>query len=193
VSLLLRKKCQELLDNVGLENYHVQVNSSNKYLEIAGECGQVLVTIEGIRLSRMSPSVPEIDLALELFDAFLARHTPTFHEFLQAKAVADKVSTPETPPLQNVKVEKAAYRDYTEMEFYMVQCPGSPCFVKSSGEVVFPARTVNIYKEPDHTLCLALTTKENILVRKWVDGFRLHTEAVKARDRALAKLSSCEI
>ncbi|MEE8599407.1 MAG: hypothetical protein V3S69_07905, partial [Dehalococcoidales bacterium] len=94
MSLFLRQACQPLLDGVGLPNYHIQVDEVSKCLQVVGECGDVLTSITGIRLSRMAPADKEIALAIDLFDNFLAKHADTFKGFIAVKARADKASIP---------------------------------------------------------------------------------------------------
>ena len=73
MSLLLRKECQAILDDNNLPEYHVDITINN-HLEIVGECGQPLAVVYGIKFTRKSPGKLEIDYAVELFDAFLAKY-----------------------------------------------------------------------------------------------------------------------
>lgn len=54
MSLILRKHCQQHLDNVGLTMFHTEINHA-KQLSIVGDCGKPLVNISGISFSRTSP------------------------------------------------------------------------------------------------------------------------------------------
>jgi len=82
MSLLLRKNCQPLLDNVGLTPYHVRIND-NKHLQIVSKCGKPLVTISGIEFTRNQPSKDEIEFATELFAAFITANHQALEDHLQ--------------------------------------------------------------------------------------------------------------
>lgn len=70
MSLILRQKTQEALNNIGLTSFHTQINN-NKTLEIVTRCGKPFVTIQGIKFNKNSLSLAEIDFASELFTQFL--------------------------------------------------------------------------------------------------------------------------
>lgn len=193
MSLVLRKKCQSLLDGVGLDMYHIQVNEDNKYLEVAGECGQTLVTIQGIRLSKMAPGEAEIELALELFDAFLARHAATFKAFISAKKKAEQCVKPPTPKLEEAKVAKHVYYDKYELTFRMQNWDNSICTVSNDGEVSIPSRTIHALKDPESLMVQPLRSSEQVAIRRWVEAFNEYTEANNVKTKALEKLTTCEI
>ena len=82
MSLILRAKCQPLLDDVGLQNYHVAVDTGmQRTMKIVGECGQPFVSITGIQFARSTPSAAELPVALELLEAFLMKHKPEFDAY----------------------------------------------------------------------------------------------------------------
>ena len=85
MSLILRKQCQDSLDKYGLDIYHVRIDERGKHLKIVGECGKPLVEVFGIRFTKITPSMGEIDYAEELFTEFLATHGKTIQEYI-AKA-----------------------------------------------------------------------------------------------------------
>jgi len=74
MSLMLRKTCEECLYKAGLESFHVQINTDNKYLEIVTECGKPFVSVSGITFARLTPTIAEIDYAEELLTAFIIKH-----------------------------------------------------------------------------------------------------------------------
>ena len=103
MSLLLRKECQEVLDNIGLSTYHAEIKwirpsqwskeKKGRFLSIVGECGKELVTLHGITFSRSSPSKAEIVIAAELLQEFLSNHRKTIKDLIQIGAVANKIPT----------------------------------------------------------------------------------------------------
>jgi hypothetical protein len=195
MSLQLRKACQQQLDAVGLDNYHIQVNRETKYLEIVGECGQTLVSISGIQLSRVAPNNSEMKLALELFDSFLAKHTGTFKEFITAKTRADAANIPKkVKGLKNAKVEKQTYYDRWDLTFTPECMPAESVTVSSNGVVSFPSRTVSYNSPKDwRTVNAGLTVAETEHITEWILECIEFTAATKEKKKALEILSSCEI
>lgn len=87
MSILLRKQCQELLDEAGLPELHVGIH--NKCLALDGECGQTIVSISGIQFSANTPKVKELGYAVELFTVFLQKHKAKLVTYI-AKRKANK-------------------------------------------------------------------------------------------------------
>lgn len=83
MSILIRKQCQEHLDAAGLGVTHVDIN--NKTLAIVGECGQPLVSINGIRFATNNPTKAEVAYAVELFVAFLEKHKAKLQNLIKLK------------------------------------------------------------------------------------------------------------
>lgn len=194
MSLFLRKACQENLDNVGLENYHIQVDEGSKCLQIVGECGDVFVSITGIRLSRMAPAEKEIELAIDLFDAFLAKHAGTFKSFLDAKTRADKAEIPtEVPGLLNVDVSHQKWQNYWTLNFDMKNAPETTVDVHSDGVLKIPMFQFDLVEDPTVDIQPALAAIEANAVRKWIRSCTEFNDATAEKERLLAVLSSCEI
>jgi len=194
MSLFLRKACQDNLDGVGLENYHIQVDENTKCLQIVGECGDVLVSITGIRLSRMAPADKEIELALELFDDFLAKHAGTFKEFIAAKIRADKASIPKiVPGLMNCTVDKGMYQEFHQLTFDMSADPNREVTVRSNGYFSMPSLQIDMVKFPDADIQLSITATERKAVRNWVNACTEFNKAINIKTELLTKLSACEI
>jgi hypothetical protein len=202
MSLFLRQACQTSLDGVGLSNYHIQINESSKYLEVVGECGDVLVTIAGIRLSRMAPSGKEIELAVSLFDDFLAKHTATFKEFIAAKKLVETTPLPNIKDFDLIDARTNESKNYShilkgyvsiiQMNFTLKANKDAEVTVKSDGFVQIPMiRIENPKKATD--LQIGMNPDEARAVMKWIDGCKKFNDAVNIKDEALAKLSSCEI
>ena len=82
MSLILRKKCQDLLDSNGMSKFHVGINSV-KQMEIQTECGKSVCTIKGVSFSRAIPNMGEIDYAVELMDAFIGTHRKVLKAYLK--------------------------------------------------------------------------------------------------------------
>jgi len=192
MSLFLRKACQENLDNVGLENYHIQVDESTKCLQIVGECGQILTSITGIRLSRMAPAPHEIKLAVELFDDFLAKHTATFKEFVAVKAKADNAVIPQTVALDKAQVTKQHYNDLWELRFRMTNRDHTVT-VTSNGLISMTSVAQNISEVPATYFTLGLTKTEYAVVKKWLEATADFHKWTKRKKKLLEILGTCEI
>ena len=74
MSLMLRKKCEDILNDTFLENFHVDIDPDTRYLRIVSECGKPLVTISGIVFSRTTPTNAEIEYCADLLEVFITKH-----------------------------------------------------------------------------------------------------------------------
>ena len=83
MSLLLRQKTQEALNNIGLTSFHTQI-TNNKTLEIVTRCGKPFVTIQGIKFNKNSLSLAEIEFASELFTQFLEVNKDKIETYITA-------------------------------------------------------------------------------------------------------------
>lgn len=82
MSLLLRKDFQDVLDKIPeLVNLHASINK-NKQLELVTECGKSVVTIQGIKFTKLSPTHAERAYAIELFQAFINKHFSLLCDYL---------------------------------------------------------------------------------------------------------------
>ena len=199
MSLQLRKQCQAMLDNVGLNNYHVQIADDTKYMQIVGECGQPFVTIQGIRFSKMAPTQLEIDISLELFDAFLVKHTATFKAFIKAKAIADAFTVPEAPVeiFPGARVQKQPYgnREWQlllpTVSFYHNE--RNPLVVTVKGKCEFPSVPLNFIESTVKELQPGFTVKEIKAIKAWCQKCSAYVEACNTYKRLSEQLNSCEI
>ena len=82
MSLLLRKKSQEVLDQFKLSNFHTAICEHTKFLKIVSECGKPFITIVGIKFNKITPSNAEIDYAAELLISFLNAHIVEIETYL---------------------------------------------------------------------------------------------------------------
>lgn len=95
MSIMLRKACQDTLEQFGLGSYHVDLNSA-KSLSIVAECGKPLVSIHGIRFNRTIPNAEEIEYAAELLDNFMGTHNNLLQDYLKKEATLKKYKLPDS-------------------------------------------------------------------------------------------------
>lgn len=194
MSLFLRKACQELLDNVDMENYHVEVDKDTKCLKIVGECGQLFTVINGIRLSRIAPPMREINLAVELFDAFLIKHASTFHELAETRRIKANLKLPKkVEGLAGCEYHEGKYGNPNSITFYVQKDPERKIQAYSDGDVTFYTRKIKTNKEDPSLLSAALSKKEEQLVHDWIKGQKDFDNIHKREEKLLNKISSCEI
>ena len=74
MSLMLRKKCEDILNDTFLQSFHADIDLDTRYLRIVSECGKPLVTISGIVFSRVVPTNAEIEYCADLLDVFITKH-----------------------------------------------------------------------------------------------------------------------
>ena len=118
MSLILRKGCQDVLDENGMGQFHVDI-SDGKCLRLVTECGKPLVHIHGIKFNRMVPSEAEIQYAVELFDSFFAKHKNLLQEYIKQHEEYKK-QEPKTREGWHVRFYKNSYsenREVAELEY----------------------------------------------------------------------------
>jgi len=92
MSLILRNKCEEVLEEFQLGDYHARVNDNNN-LVVVGVCGKPLFSISGIKFSRSVPSIIEIKFAVDLLRDFCAAHSEAITNVISTKAALIKAKT----------------------------------------------------------------------------------------------------
>jgi hypothetical protein len=68
-------------------------------MQLATECGKPVTTIKGVQFSRRSPTMGEVDYAVELLDAFLIKHRDTIYKAVNNMFKLRELE--EEPPLPN--------------------------------------------------------------------------------------------
>jgi len=111
MSLILRKACQEHLDNAGLDKLHVSING-DKRLAIVGECGQQLVTVKGIEFNNRAPSKAVIEYAVELFQKFLDKYADRLKTAIKAKEEFSKFPKPVSVGDRPTELSDNCYKMY---------------------------------------------------------------------------------
>lgn len=89
MSLILRQRCQPILDAAGLQKLHVGLNGN--YMTLHGECGQQLLIVRGIQFASKNPKVGEMNYAEELFAAFIEKHSKAVLDFIKISEKTKKV------------------------------------------------------------------------------------------------------
>lgn len=89
MSLILRQKCQPILNAAGLQKLHVGLSSN--YMTLHGECGQQLLVVKGIQFASKNPKVGEMNYAEELFTTFIEKHSKAILDFIKISEKAKKV------------------------------------------------------------------------------------------------------
>lgn len=133
MSLILRRECQDQLDQAGLGSYHVEIKGGrgdNKNLCIVGECGQPFITLYGVSFAKLAPTRGEIAYAVELLREFLASHKVKIDAYLKAKIEFMKKEEPsrdsEIFALQNVYRSKNRWnvKFWDDTYFYIANVNG---------------------------------------------------------------------
>ena len=83
MSLILRKQCQPLLDNVGLKELHVEAVDRGMYIK--GTCGKTVLTVGGINFNSRTVTKAEVEYAVELFGTFMAKHGKALKKYVAKK------------------------------------------------------------------------------------------------------------
>lgn len=96
MSLILRKKCEPVLEASMLADYHTRIDTNNN-ITIVGPCGRSLFSISGIKFSRNVPNAAEIDYAVELLEQFCEVHKLDILNVIKTKEKLFKAIVPITP------------------------------------------------------------------------------------------------
>jgi len=115
MSLILRKECQEHLDNAGLDRLHVSIDSY-KRLAIVGECGQPIVVVAGIEFNNRAPSKAVIEYAVELFQKFLNKYADKLKAAIKAKEEFTKLPKPVSIGDKPAELSASCYKTYADMQ-----------------------------------------------------------------------------
>lgn len=94
MSLIIRKECQPLLDNLGLEDLHVELYS--KVLNICLEDGTPIIVLNGIKVNNTRPTKVEIAYVVELFSNFLETKNGKLKEYHLAYCEFTSTEKPST-------------------------------------------------------------------------------------------------
>lgn len=85
MSLYLRQAGQVLLNEYGLNEYHVSMDKY-KCLVVLDDDNEELIRLKGVQFTKLAPTKKEINFALELLDKFIVKHWLTAKAFLDKKA-----------------------------------------------------------------------------------------------------------
>lgn len=85
MSLYLRQAGQVLLNEYGLNEYHVSMDQY-KCLVVLDDDNEELIRLRGVQFTKLAPTKKEINFALELLDKFIVKHWLTAKAFLDKKA-----------------------------------------------------------------------------------------------------------
>lgn len=91
MSLMLRKAAQPILDSANLDPYHIEINESNKHMELKTPCGKPFATVHGVVFSRMHPTNAEIEFAIELLQEWVNRNQQDFDRYHDALETVQKL------------------------------------------------------------------------------------------------------
>lgn len=178
MSILIRKGCQDLLDDAGLSMTHVGIES--KTLCIVGECGQPILHINGIKFDTTVPKKAEIAYAIELFEAFLTKHKEAITNFIKAKREFNQLDFPEYEG-------KADYHSYQSTLTYS----GTSSTVK-----LFPSEEFiinNILTLKDMSLLLAEIQEFQADAKPFFDALSNYKAKEKELNAMQSALNKCDI
>lgn len=111
MSLILRQKTEELLKKAGLEELHTEIGY-NKYLTLVTECGENIVSITGIKFSRMNPSASEINYATNLFNRFLEKNKDKLVEYITIRKQWKQLKDTQEETSKTISTSVSITRDY---------------------------------------------------------------------------------
>ena len=179
MSLILRQMAQDKLDAAGFPNLHADIDV-NLHLSIKTECGKPLVSIFGITFSRKAPTIKEMEYAIELFEAFLAKHNSTITKALDLQKQLNDLVEP----------------THTDMEFETKYSSDTVKFIKGENTVTFKSDgTLHSHSKMDREtfnnfkITKAMWTKAEEYF-DWIDTKR-NLEGQK--NEAWAVMNQCDI
>ena len=81
MSLILREACEEMMLDYALEGYYADLDITTKNLQIYTRCGRNIITIKGVRFSKLCPTASEINYAKVLLNNWLTDNEATFNTY----------------------------------------------------------------------------------------------------------------
>ncbi len=192
MSLMLRKKCQIILDSYNLQNYHVTISEETKCLKIVTECGKPMANIEGITFSRICPTKDEIVYASELLQDFLTTHKVQFGLYVQARTtfINKKVIEMESKDGKvyfhtNYGSPDDMYLSYMDGPFkFHLDDAGNIAKIEINDEKKAKPAVLTAYK---------YNSAKGAKAYKHLDAYRQYKKEQGIVDAMLVELSSCDI
>lgn len=194
MSLMLRKKCEEVLNNTYLENFHADIHQDTKVLQLVSECGKPLVSVNGITFSRNAPTNAEIEYCSELLTIFINKHRADIEKVLtlqkQIKNFPDlRKQYPEyTFITKNSYVKNPSSITYTDTIYFIRVYIKGDIEIEIDKQVARKSR--NIIKDVlDGDIDKGLAQKVRIVALQWMKQYKTQLEL----NAAITHLSTCEI
>lgn len=182
MSLLLRQKTQEALNNIGLTSFHTQINN-NKTLEIVTRCGKPFVTIQGIKFNKNSLSLAEIEFASELFIQFLEVNKDKIETYITAYTYFYSL------PIIEARFENMvcnfAFDSYVEV------CSEN-IIVNYNLKDTFSIRSKFMCKDSNEVIQL-LSTKTKKYALNYLNKYIAYKQEEKLLEEAASNLARCDI
>jgi len=175
--LLLRQACQPILDSYGLPELHVIIK--DKTLTIVGGCGQPLVSIGGIQFSKNTVSEKERTFAVELFEAFMAKHSTKIIDYVAAKRAFVALTVPTLRKEWSMTTYGTPRR---------IEMPKSNISVSSDSLI-----TTAYFTDADFKAILTTYKADIKEARDYLAAYETHSTAAKILDAQRTTLSSCDI
>ena len=112
MSLVLRQRCQPVLDQHSMGMFHVGVTTLTSYsgpnkshLAIMTECGKEVCTLSGVTFARSVPSKEEVGIAVELLDAFIGTHTDKLKNYMSCFDTVASLPVLDKCPTNHVEIQ----------------------------------------------------------------------------------------
>lgn len=182
MSLLLRQKTQEALNNIGLTSFHTQINN-NKTLEIVTRCGKPFVTIQGIKFNKNSLSLAEIDFASELFTQFLEINKDKIETYITAYT-----------HFHSLPVIEARFENMVcnfSFDSYIEVCSEN-VVVNYNTKDTFSIRTKFMLSNPDEVFQLLSPAMKGYALN-YLNKFIAYKQEEKLLEEAASQLAKCDI
>lgn len=175
--LLLRQVCQPILDSYGLPELHIIIK--DKTFTVVGGCGQPLVSIGGIQFSKNTVSEKERAFALELFEAFMTKHSVKIIDYVAAKRAF--VALP--VPVLNSGWEMRTYDNVPRITMPKIGLTTTATMITAT----------KFFLDADFKSLLTSYKAEIKEARDYLAAYETHSTLSKTLDAQRATLSSCDI
>lgn len=96
MALLLRKMCQDTLNEADLDAFHADIDPDSKYLTLYTPCGKTFASVHGVCFASTRPSKDEMPYAVELLGHWLKRNEKTIQDYLQAFETVQRLKNTDT-------------------------------------------------------------------------------------------------
>lgn len=193
MALLLRKTCEPLMQAADIDICYADIQEHSKCLTLFTPCGKNLVSISGIKFSRLNPTKAEIDYAAELLEGWLITNKELLERYMEAFSVFQGMPNPRSSfHVGTIEIEYR-HQTYHNPEGFYVRSNGHKITLNMQLHIV----EIEFSKDnpPGAAAEIQLPLNEDVIteLEHELVARQDYFLAAEALDEIKAELNSCEV